>query len=222
MTPLCFVLLAALACAAANPIELNREKRQLLGGVSEADVNDPAYKKLAQESFDKYLASNPGGPINVKELKVTKVTTQVVAGTKTVLDFTVTPANGEVITCHSDVWEQAWLNKKEITVNCDAKDSRAKRQVPGGVSEADANDPAYKKLAQESFDKYLATNPGGPIDVKELKVTKVTTQVVAGTKTVLYFTVTPANGEVITCHSDVWEQAWLNKKEISVNCDAKQ
>ncbi|XP_063367633.1 uncharacterized protein LOC134656047 [Cydia amplana] len=222
MTTLYFVLiLAVVASATAHPVEESRVKRQALGGESLQDPNDPKYKKLAEESFEKYRVTNPGGQINVKDLKVTKVTTQVVAGSKTRIDFTVTPTNGDVITCHSEIFEQAWLNKKEIDVNCNLNQqkSKVKRQVPGGETEQDANDPKYKALAQESFEKYRTTNPGGQITPKELKVTKVTTAVVAGTMTSLDFTVTPTNGEDIACHSEIWEQPWIQKKEIKVDCN---
>ncbi|XP_063627593.1 uncharacterized protein LOC134799124 [Cydia splendana] len=222
MSTLYFVLLlAALASATAHPNEESRVKRQVLGGESLQDPNDPKYKKLAEESFQKYRVTNPGGQIDVKDIKVTRVTEQVVAGFKTRIDFTVTPANGDVITCHSEILEPATLNKKQIDVNCNVNQQKSivKRQVPGGEAVKDPNDPKYKALAQESFEKYRTTNPGGQITPKELKVTKVTTQVVAGSITRLDFTVTPTNGEDITCHSEVWEQPWLNKKEIKVDCN---
>ncbi|XP_061722035.1 uncharacterized protein LOC133528605 [Cydia pomonella] len=224
MSTLYFVLLvAALVSATAHPIEESKVKRQVPGGEQLQDPNDPKYKELAQESFEKYRVTNPGGQIDVKDLKVTRVTRQVVGGFKTRIDFTVTPANGDIITCHSEILEQAWLNKKEIDVNCNVNQqkSKVKRQIPGGETEQDPNTEKYKKLAQESLEKFSETNPGGPIKAKQIKVTKVTSQVVSGLITRLTFTVEPANGEEFTCHSKVWEQSWLNKKEIDVTCDLK-
>ncbi|XP_047994451.1 cystatin-like protein [Leguminivora glycinivorella] len=89
----------------------------------------------------------------------------------------------------------------------------------GGISEADPNDPKYIQLAHESFAKYCETNPGGPIDVKEIKVIGASHQVVAGSMTRITFAVEPANGEIFTCYAKIWEQPWLNKKEIEVTCD---
>ncbi|XP_047994388.1 uncharacterized protein LOC125232678 [Leguminivora glycinivorella] len=220
MSPIYFVLFATLLAGAAYSAELARVKRQFPGGVQPEDPSDSAYHKLAQESLVKYLATSPGGPIDVDKIKVTKVTRQIVAGFKTVLDFTVTPANGEDFTCHSEVLEQAWLNKKDIDVKCN--NEQVPDFLPGGAESKNPSDPTYQKLAQESLDKYLATCPGGPIEVDTIKVTKVTEQVVAGTKTVLDFTVTPANGKDFTCHSEVLEQAWLNKKDIDVKCNNEQ
>ncbi|XP_063627525.1 uncharacterized protein LOC134799080 [Cydia splendana] len=197
-----------------------RRKRSLKGGIKNQDPEDPKYRKLAQESLEKYRATLVGGQLNVKELKVTKVATQVVSGTKTFIDFTVFPTNGDEIKCHSEIWEQLWLNKKDIDVNCgvNQKQNRVKRGLPGGHKEQNTEDPKYRTLAQESLDKYRTTLVGGQLNVKELKVTKVTTQVVSGTKTFIDFTVFPTNGDEITCHSEIWEQPWLDKKEIDVNC----
>ncbi|XP_061721877.1 uncharacterized protein LOC133528504 [Cydia pomonella] len=274
MSPLYFVLFATLLARVAYTSELSRVKRQVPGGVVLQDPNDPKYKELAQESFEKYRVTNPGGQIDVKDLKVTRVTRQVVAGYKTIIDFTVTPTNGEVITCHSVIVEQAWLKKKDIDVDCninqpnssidgdlEEKDpddeqqtcdlddqclatngmrleitaghklyrdttlakngikKQSRMNLPGGQAEKDPNDPKYMQLAQESFTKYCETNPGGPIDVKEIKVTKVTHQVVAGSMTRITFTVEPANGDIFTCYAKIWEQPWLNKKEIEVKCE---
>ncbi|XP_063367191.1 uncharacterized protein LOC134655680 [Cydia amplana] len=202
-----------------------RRKRDLnlKGGMKNQDPEDPKYRKLAQESLDKYRTTLVGGQLNVKEFKVTKVTTQVVSGTKTFIDFTVFPTNGDEITCHSEIWEQSWLNKKDIDVNCgvNQQQNRAKRGLPGGHKEQNTEDPKYRKLAQESLDKYRTNLVGGQLNVKEFKVTKVTTQVVSGTKTFIDFTVFPTNGDEITCHSEIWEQPWLNKKVIDVNCGLK-
>ncbi|XP_047994212.1 uncharacterized protein LOC125232548 [Leguminivora glycinivorella] len=222
MTTLYFVLLVAALVSVAAHTEAGKLKRQVPGGESPQDPNDAKYKKLAEESFQKYRVANPGGVIDVKEIKITKVTSQVVAGFKTRMDFTVIPTNGDVITCHSEILEQAWLNKKEIDVNCDLNQqkSKVKRQIAGGETMQDPNGAEYKALAQESLQKYLTTTaPGGQVTPRQLKVTKVTTQVVSGTITRIDFTVIPANGEEFTCHSSVWEQPWLNKKEINVDCD---
>ncbi|XP_013193699.2 uncharacterized protein LOC106137424 [Amyelois transitella] len=196
-------------------------KRQLAGGISERDPNDPEYKNLAEESMQKYLESN-GMTQAHKVISVDKVTYQVVSGSKTTLDFTIKPlSEGDVIKCHSEVWEQPWLNKKEITVKCEINDqkSRTKRQLPGGVTEKDTNDPKYKVLAEESMQKYLKSI-GETQSHEVISVDKVFYQVVSGSKTSLDFTIKPASdGDVIKCHSEIWEQPWLNKKEITVKCE---
>lgn len=193
-----------------NEITVFRKKRShFVGGENEKNPNDPLYKKLADESIKQHLASNNGLQVSVKELKVKRVVTQVVAGTLTKIDFDVIAADGEIFSCHSKVWERPWLNKKEINVTCDfnKQKNRAKRSLSGGITEANPEDPKYRKLAQESLDKYRATLVGGQLNVKELKVTKVVTQVVSGIKTSIDFTIFPTNGDEITCHSEIWERA---------------
>ncbi|KAI8425361.1 hypothetical protein MSG28_007122 [Choristoneura fumiferana] len=196
-----------------------RVKRQIIGGENENDPSKPEYKALAEESLQKYLQTS-GSILEERKIEVTKVTTQVVSGSKTRIDFTVHPLNGDSFTCHSEVWEQAWLNKKDITVNCNINDkqTRVKRQIPGGQIEKDPRKPEYKALAEESLQKYLQTS-GSILDERKIEVTKVTTQVVSGSKTSIDFTVHPLNGDSFTCHSEVWEQSWLKKKDITVNCN---
>ncbi|XP_061722036.1 uncharacterized protein LOC133528606 [Cydia pomonella] len=138
MSPLYFVLFATLLARVAYTSELSRVKRQVPGGVALQDPNDPKYKELAQESFEKYRVTNPGGQIDVKDLKVTRVTRQVVAGYKTIIDFTVTPTNGEVITCHSVIVEQAWLKKKDIDVDCNINQPNS--SIDGDLEEKDPDD----------------------------------------------------------------------------------
>ncbi|KAJ0173805.1 hypothetical protein K1T71_010954 [Dendrolimus kikuchii] len=200
----------------------NRSKRQLPGGKSEQNANDPKYKALAEESLVKYLQTTGWIAPHIV-VKVTKVTSQVVSGTNIFVDFTASPSSGSVedtFTCRSKIWEQPWLNKKEIEVDCDLA-NRSKRQLPGGKSEQNANDPKYKALAEESLVKYLQTT-GVTTPHIVVKVTKVTSQVVSGTNIFVDFTASPSSGSVedtFTCRSKIWEQPWLNKKEIEVDCD---
>ncbi|KAJ2942085.1 hypothetical protein O0L34_g11002 [Tuta absoluta] len=191
------------------------DQRRLLGGLKEKDVSDPTYTQLAKESLAKYVSST-GSTDEHTVIKINKVQTQVVAGTKTIIDFTV-QGPAKVFECHSKVWEQPWLNKKEIDVKCDLTNTRQKRQVPGGPVDQDVTDPKYKQLAEESLAKYVSTT-GSNEQHKVIEIKKVHTQVVSGKMTIIDFTVQgPAN--VFECHSKVWEQPWLNKKEIDVKCD---
>ncbi|XP_049877751.1 uncharacterized protein LOC126374986 isoform X2 [Pectinophora gossypiella] len=232
----------------------SRKKRQLLGGQQEQDPNNAEYIQLAKESLSKYLVSS-GTTQYHKIIKINKVTTQVVAGSMTRIDFTVAPTNcvvdsngqptasncevqstANTLTCHSEIWEQPWLKKKDITVNCIPSNSRKKRQVAGGEYEQDPNNAEYRQLAEESLSKYLVSS-GTTQYHKIIKINKVTTQVVAGSMTRIDFTVAPTNcvvdsngqptssncevqstANTLTCHSEIWEQPWLKKKEITVNC----
>ncbi|KAL0819898.1 hypothetical protein ABMA28_007909 [Loxostege sticticalis] len=196
-----------------------REKRQVPGGEVERDPNDPKYLALAKESLQKYIQTS-GSTQPHSVTKVDRVTTAIVSGTLTKIDFTVNAGNSDVIQCHSEVWERPWLNKKEITVNCGIENQvRQKREdiIMGGEMEQNPNDPEYLALAEEALKKYIQTS-GSTQPHSVTKVDKVTTQVVTGVLTRIDFTVTVGNSNVIQCHSEVWERPWLNKKEITVNC----
>ncbi|KAJ8724128.1 hypothetical protein PYW07_008108 [Mythimna separata] len=197
----------------------HRSKRGLAGGQTEQDPTGPKYRALAEESLQKYVADS-----GIKEIltlaEVVKVTTQVVSGSMTRIDFVVSGSSDSArVKCHSEVWEQSWLNKKEITVTCENDGHRSKRGLAGGQTEQDPTGPKYRALAEESLQKYVADS-----GIKEIltlaEVVKVTTQVVSGSMTRIDFVVSGSSDSArVKCHSEVWEQAWLNKKEITVSCD---
>ncbi|XP_045537870.1 uncharacterized protein LOC106716117 isoform X5 [Papilio machaon] len=199
-----------------------RSKRQAFGGQTERNPNDPKYLELANESMQKYLQTT-GNSQPHKVVEVEKVTTQLVSGTLTEIHFKIMPvqSTGDVISCLSKVWEQSWLNKKDIDVKCQIGDGkwRSKRQAFGGQTERNPNDPKYLELANESMQKYLQTT-GNSQPHKVVEVEKVTTQLVSGTLTEIHFKIMPvqSTGDVISCLSKVWEQSWLNKKDIDVKC----
>ncbi|XP_045776735.1 uncharacterized protein LOC123875121 [Maniola jurtina] len=233
------------------------KKRHVLGGIAEKDPNDPRYKQLALDSLKKFLRESKITQHH-QLINLIKVTKQIVSGSITKIDFTISPTNCEldnnmeptnsdctllnssdVIGCHSEIREQAWLHKKEIKVTCDINDEkeRKKRQVLGGEKEQNVNDSRYQLMAEESLKKFLQ-DTGSTQHHKIIKVKKVVTQVVAGSITKIDFTITPTNcklsndmqptnsdcavsdpSNIISCHSEVWEQPWLNKKDINVSCD---
>nr|XP_034833780.1 uncharacterized protein LOC117990447 [Maniola hyperantus] len=233
------------------------KKRHVPGGVSEKDPNDPRYKQLALDSLKKFLQESKITQHH-ELISVKKVTKQIVSGSITKIDFTMSPTNCEldnnmepttslctvlnssgIIGCHSEISEQAWLHKKEIKVTCDTNDEkiRKKRQVPGGENEQNVNDSRYQLMAEESLKKFLQ-DTGSTQHHELIGVKKVITQGVAGSLTKIDFTITPTNcklsndmepttsdcavldaSNIISCHSEIWEQQWLNKKEINVSCD---
>ncbi|KPJ01501.1 Putative cysteine proteinase CG12163 [Papilio xuthus] len=205
-----------------NQSQVKRRKRQIPGGAFEQNPNDPKYLELANESMQKYLETT-GNSRPHKVVEVEKVTTQVVSGTLTEIHFKILPAQGtgDVISCLSNVWEQIWLKKKDIDVNCQIGDGkwRSKRQIiAGGITEQNPNDPQFWELADESLQKYLQTT-GNLIPHKVVEVERVTTQVVQGFMTRIYFKILPLQGTggVLSCFSKVWQES-SQAKHIAVNC----
>nr|BAE97580.1 multicystatin [Manduca sexta] len=203
-----------------------RAKRETpVGGIQAQDPNDPIFQSLAEESMQKYLQSI-GSTKPHKVVRVVKATTQVVSGSMTRIEFVISPSDGnsgDVISCYSEVWEQPWRHKKEITVDCKINNQkyRAKRETPvGGIQAQEPNDPIFQSLAEESMQKYLQSI-GSTKPHKVVRVVKASTQVVSGSMTRIEFVISPSDGnsgDVISCYSEVWEQPWRHKKEITVDC----
>ncbi|XP_030034392.1 uncharacterized protein LOC115450501 isoform X2 [Manduca sexta] len=129
-----------------NEEEITVDEDIPTGGIQDQDPNDPIFKSLAEVSMQKYLQSI--GSIEAhKVVRVEKASTQVVAGLMTRIEFVISPSDGnsgDVISCYSEIWEQPWMNKKEITVHCKINNHkyRAKRDTPvGGIHDQDPNDP---------------------------------------------------------------------------------
>ncbi|XP_052744142.1 uncharacterized protein LOC112057440 [Bicyclus anynana] len=200
-------------------------KPPIVGGKVEQDINDPIYEQLAKESFNVYNEKIGSTVVGTELIVVTRVTKQVVSGTSTEIDFEVQPASSDsILLCNSKIWEQPWLNKKEIDVKCEKKNQEpdSKPPIVGGKVEQDINDPIYEQLAKESFNVYNEKIGSTVVGTELIVVTRVTKQVVSGTSTEMDFEVQPASSDsILLCNSKIWEQPWLNKKEIDVKCEKK-
>ncbi|KAF9796415.1 hypothetical protein SFRURICE_019429 [Spodoptera frugiperda] len=132
-----------------------RSKRETIpGGLTEKNPNDPKYRALAEESLRKFIVES-GTTEPLQMVRVEKVTTQVVSGLMTRIDFVISGGQ-DINKCHSKIWEQPWMNKKDIEVSCHNGDQRSKREtIPGGLTEKNPNDPKYRALAEESLRKFI-------------------------------------------------------------------
>ncbi|XP_047994587.1 uncharacterized protein LOC125232838 [Leguminivora glycinivorella] len=195
-----------------------------IGGEKNKDPSDAQYKRLAKESFKKYLTSHNIRKFIVKELRVSKVTTQEVSGVLYRIDFMAIPTKGVGLLCHSEIWDQPWLNNKNIEVRCKSQ-SKSKLSASsmkiGGEKNQDPSDAQYKRLAKESFKKYLTSHNIRNFIMKELRVSKVTTQEVSGVLYRIDFMAIPTKGVGLLCHSEIWDQPWLNNKNIEVRCKSQ-
>ncbi|XP_063539046.1 uncharacterized protein LOC134748246 [Cydia strobilella] len=197
---------------ATKGLLMRQSGKKQIGGQVRQNPKDFKYKRLAEESFKRYLHSHPSVTISVKKLIVDKVTTQVVAGTMIRIDFHVDPIKGSTFPCKSEIWEKV-NDKLDFNVMCQLNEKKS-----GGQIEQDPKNPKYQKFAEESFKKYRRDHIGLLFTVKELKVIKVTTQVVKGIITRLDFKAIPTKGNVLQCHSEILDQRWLQNKDIKVNC----
>ncbi|KAF9796413.1 hypothetical protein SFRURICE_019427, partial [Spodoptera frugiperda] len=198
------------------PVITTKNKRETIpGGLTEKNPNDPKYRALAEESLRKFITDS-GTTEDLQLVRVEKVTTQVVSGSLTRIDFVI--SGGQVINkCHSKIWEQPWMNKKDIEVSCHNGDQRSKREaILGGLTEQNPNDPKYRALAEASLRKFIL-NSQTTQNLQLVRVEKVTTQIVSGTLIRIDFVISGGR-DISKCHSEIWEQPWMNKKQIDVSC----
>ncbi|XP_063627530.1 uncharacterized protein LOC134799083 isoform X1 [Cydia splendana] len=196
---------------------------QIDGGEMNQDPSDPKYKRFAEESLKKYRTSHNLREFTLKELRVTKATSQVVSGVIIRIDFKAIPTKGNALQCHSEILEQPWLKNKNIEVKCVPflnKKLSGTSQIYGGEMNQDSSDPKYKRFAEESFKKYRTSHNLREFTLKELRVTKATSQVVSGVIIRIDFKAIPTKGNALQCHSEILEQPWLKNKNIKVNCQS--
>ncbi|XP_061722026.1 uncharacterized protein LOC133528598 isoform X2 [Cydia pomonella] len=209
-------------CEPFSNAKLSATTETIAGGKMEQDPGDPEYKRLAEESFKKYRMSHNLRKFTLKELRVTKATSQVVSGVIFRIDFKAISTNDYALQCHSEILDQPWLQNKNIEVKCEpfsnAKLSATTDMIAGGEMEQDPGNPKYKRLAEESLKKYRMSHNLRKFTLKELRVTKATSQVVSGVILRIDFKAIPTNGDALQCHSEILEQPWLQNKNIEVNC----
>lgn len=163
-----------------------RTKRQVLGesegiipgGLMKQNVTHKKYREMAEECIKKYIIEQ-AMPQHLKVVQVHEVTTQIVSGFITRIEFSVSRTNckvdssgvpdrptcdvinpEDITRCNGSVWEQPWLNKTEHTINCESKDAHTKVKRSVQVNKFDSselmNDTStekYLKLAKESLKK---------------------------------------------------------------------
>lgn len=202
-----------------------RMKRQMLdqagmampGGETKQNETDEKYRQMAQDSITHYMVQQ-AMTRHLQVVQVHQVTTQVVAGMLTRIEFSVSRTNCNVdcngvpdrpncnvinpedtIRCNGSIVEQAWLNKTEYIVDCENKDTggRIKRSVVENKLRRrelmkDSSKDEYIKLAEESLKKFLRIN-NSKIIHRVVKVVKVTKQTVAGIKYTIDFTAVPTD-----------------------------
>ncbi|XP_023953697.2 uncharacterized protein LOC112057450, partial [Bicyclus anynana] len=129
-------------------------------------------------------------------------------------------SSGTELLCHSEIFEQAWQNVKEIKVNCKNQGPIGKAVIPGGIANKDVHDYKYTQLAEEAFVKYK--KEVGATEDHQITIVQASEQVVAGMLTRLDFKVILMTSKTeLLCHSEILEQPWLNVKDIKTSCDSE-
>lgn len=195
----------------------SEEHKVMPGGLMKQDVTDERYRHMAQDSIIHFMVEKAMTQ-HLTVVQVHSVTTQVVSGILTRIEFSVSRTNCKVdcsgkpdhppcnvinpedtTRCNASVWEQPWLNRTNYEVNCENKNAqtRNKRSVVVNNFESrdlikDTTKYEYLKLAEESLQEYLRIN-NSKISHRVLKVMKVNKQTVAGVKYTIEFTAIPTD-----------------------------
>ncbi|CAG9565203.1 unnamed protein product [Danaus chrysippus] len=200
----------------------------VVGGITKKDPTEHKYYLMAEDSLRQYEAQNNLELDNVV-LRVTEASEQVVAGLLTRLHFLAIPA-----VCKQES-HQRTANCQKTLRDSSVKTSQSDVPLPGGVVVMDPTEHKYYLMAEDSLRQYEAQN-NLELDNVVLRVTKATEQVVSGLSTRLEFLAVPAVCKqeshqrtancqvdyiqnVLLCHSELWDQPWLHRRQITVTCD---
>lgn len=113
-----------------------RKKRSILVGAPlEKDINSEHYRKLLEKTLKRYQQLSNAKYVH-KVIKIHHVSEQIVAGTLTKLEFSISPTKclissqvpviecdilkpKTVLRCQAEVWDRPWLKSDEdITIDC--------------------------------------------------------------------------------------------------------
>lgn len=205
------------------------------GGLMQQDATDKIYRQMAQDSITHFMVEK-AMTRHLQVVQVHSVTTQVVSGIITRIEFSVSRTNCKVdcsgkpdqstcdvinpedtTRCNASVWEQPWLNRTNYVVNCENKIAQTRKKRSVVVNKFGSRDLIkdttkyeYLKLAEESLKKYLRIN-NSKINHRVVKVIKATKQTVAGVKYTIDFTAIPTDCTFENKTAEKCQQYEINK-----------
>ncbi|XP_075223075.1 uncharacterized protein LOC142325337 isoform X2 [Lycorma delicatula] len=220
------------------------------GAPTSLDVHSKLVKDLALFSIS--AINRRLLPYILLLVEILNATQQVDAGTKYVINVLVEKStcakpnplvncqldpNAKVQRCRIEIFEQPWLNRKEVIgFYCgreeDKKDVRNKQDtgtdgVPGAPTSLDVHSKLVKDLALFSIS--AINRRLLPYILLLVEILNATQQVDAGTKYVINVLVEKStcakpnplvncqldpNAKVQRCRIEIFEQSWLNRKEV--------
>ncbi|VVC40349.1 Hypothetical protein CINCED_3A011948 [Cinara cedri] len=224
-----------------------------LGGYQPIDVDNENIKKLAQFSLDS-ITQQTMSKRSLGLIRVVSAKSQVVAGINYKIDLIVcekdsTKKNKDIVmdhkncrSCDITIWEQSWLNNKNVTKVACTKPSelesfsnvaatKRKRDIHedtmvGSKINLDLNDNKVKDIVDYALSSVDQQEGSGVSHILS-KIINASKQIVAG---ILYNieleicenSTSQVDGKKCRiCNVNVWEQTWLNTKNTSkINCNS--
>jgi len=201
-----------------NDFSCNSRRERRAGGQRKVDnpeiYRDTAIRALAMSNsaFD-------------DDFKIVEATTQVVAGQKIRLTLQGSQL-GEETQCKLAVWSRPWAQPEEARFqvtqfSCDklSNDKMTKRADCAGCVSDEVADP---NTNSEYLSLYITAFglAGTNMDIGNIKIKSVKTQVVSGLKYIMEVETSEA-GEPRMCHVELVEQAWMTPQVKLLKFDCK-
>ncbi|GLH11269.1 Putative cysteine proteinase CG12163 [Gryllus bimaculatus] len=201
----------------------HRQKRSgIPGGANPVDVNDEYVINITRYALTE-LDQISSTPYRQEVVRIISATSQVVAGRIVNVTFELGPTNclksnngaqsnetcevqsgADTQVCSIRVWDQPWLQKREIVeTKCQSSAARKKRSSrPVGAPEtADVNDSRIREMADFVLTN-LDASSNSPYKHHLIEITNATTQIQK------------------QCTAEIWDRPWLHIKELkSVECN---
>ncbi|XP_049786846.1 T-kininogen 2 isoform X1 [Schistocerca cancellata] len=182
----------------------------LVGGLSDADVNDPHIKDVATFALSE-IDRRQNSAFKQALVRIVSAKTQVVGGTLYHLQLEIGASNcrkgkddansectlkagSNIQVCDVKVWDKPWLPTRQVTeLSCSAKTSRRKREaLVGGLVDADVNEEGVKNAVDFALTEIDKTSNSAYKQVL-VQILSAQKQVVAGTLYHLQFEVGDSN-----------------------------
>lgn len=245
---LIFLLLCFYITIFGENVFAQKHKPSPLGGYQSIDVNNENIKKLALFSLDS-ITQQTMSKRSLGLIRVVSAKSQVVAGINYKLNLLVcekdSTKNENIImdykncrSCDITIWEQSWLNNKNVTKVACSKPSTLTSISNVAVTKRDIHEKVYvgqninidvndKKVQDIVTYVLLSVNQQGFEKSHMLsKIINASKQIVSG---IMYnieleicenVTSTVDEKNCRVCNVHLWEQPWEDKKNTSkINCD---
>lgn len=231
---------ASLRLVKSSCRERNNGRRQLAGGYTQADTNDPTIREMADFATLTISKANNAG--NLSLLKIVRAETQIVSGKNYKLTLQVKDDTGTQ-TCDVIVYDQSWTQTRKVTnFSCkDSSGSRVSRQVQvktrrpprpglavrptnselsiqppshciGGYCPVDPDEKSVKEMANFATTMLTRSMNSGPLQLAKVRFAE--RQVVAGFNYKLDLELDSNKGKVF-CKVVIFDQAWTSTRELS-------
>jgi len=187
----------------------------------EKDVNDPMVQSYLRKTITGFKALPQGANEQIDLVRVTKASTQVVAGVKYVYEFEAQGVkSGNEYVCRLVMIEHPWLAPKESVLDYSCRVTRSKRSLVGDeveghkfcagcVTEGNTEDATVVQALQRTLFNLNRSQSSNVLSLN--KINKVYQQVVAGMRYIIEFEADDSSSTQV-CIADIVLQPWISEE----------